>query len=44
MTGQLAGQPTFFLREGSQRTKGKEEQHNNIMAAGGMPTGGMGGM
>ncbi len=33
MTGQLAGQPIFILREGSQRTKGKEAQHNNIMAA-----------
>ncbi|MFZ3170164.1 MAG: TCP-1/cpn60 chaperonin family protein, partial [Candidatus Methanoperedens sp.] len=33
MAGQLAGQPIFILREGSQRTKGKEAQHNNIMAA-----------
>jgi thermosome len=33
MTGQLAGQPIYILREGSQRTKGKEAQHNNIMAA-----------
>jgi thermosome len=33
MAGQLAGQPIYILREGSQRTKGKEAQHNNIMAA-----------
>ena len=33
MTGQLAGQPIYILREGSQRTKGREAQHNNIMAA-----------
>src|SRR3990170_5904426 len=33
MAGQLGGQPIFILREGSQRTKGREAQHNNIMAA-----------
>ena len=33
MAGQLGGQPIFILREGSQRTKGKEAQNNNIMAA-----------
>lgn len=33
MAGQLAGQPIFILREGSQRTKGREAQNNNIMAA-----------
>src|SRR5574341_443579 len=33
MAGQLAGQPIFILREGSQRTKGREAQSNNIMAA-----------
>jgi len=33
MSGQLAGQPIFILREGSQRTKGREAQNNNIMAA-----------
>ena len=33
MAGQLAGQPIYILREGSQRTKGKEAQNNNIMAA-----------
>jgi len=33
MSGQLAGQQIFILREGSQRTKGKEAQNNNIMAA-----------
>ena len=30
---QLAGQPIFILKEGSQRTRGKEAQHNNIIAA-----------
>lgn len=30
---QLAGQPILILREGSQRTKGKDAQTNNIMAA-----------
>ncbi|MDY0387193.1 MAG: thermosome subunit alpha [Methanolobus sp.] len=33
MAGQMAGQPIFILREGSQRTRGKEAQSNNIMAA-----------
>ena len=33
MGGQLAGQPILILREGSQRTKGREAQNNNIMAA-----------
>ncbi|NKQ38388.1 MAG: thermosome subunit [Methanosarcinales archaeon] len=32
MTGQM-GQPIFILKEGSQRTKGREAQSNNIMAA-----------
>lgn len=30
---QLAGQPILILKEGSQRTKGKDAQSNNIMAA-----------
>ncbi|TQD24065.1 thermosome subunit [Methanolobus vulcani] len=29
----MAGQPIFILREGSQRTRGREAQSNNIMAA-----------
>ncbi|WP_406659885.1 thermosome subunit beta [Methanolobus sp. ZRKC3] len=33
MAGQMAGQPIFILREGSQRTRGREAQSNNIMAA-----------
>src|SRR3970040_1852596 len=33
MAGQLGGKPIYILREGSQRTKGKEAQVNNIMAA-----------
>ena len=33
MAGQLAGQQIYILREGSQRTKGREAQNNNIMAA-----------
>jgi hypothetical protein len=33
MAGQLAGQPIYILREGSQRTKGRDAQHNNIMDA-----------
>lgn len=33
MAGQLAGQPILILKEGSQRTKGREAQSNNIMAA-----------
>lgn len=32
-SGQLAGQPILILKEGSQRTKGREAQNNNIMAA-----------
>lgn len=30
---QLTGQPILILKEGSQRTKGKDAQNNNIMAA-----------
>ncbi|MCD5409540.1 MAG: thermosome subunit, partial [Methanocellales archaeon] len=33
MTGQLSGQPILILKEGSQRTRGKEAQNTNIMAA-----------
>ncbi|MDI6888595.1 MAG: thermosome subunit beta [Methanocellales archaeon] len=33
MAGQLAGQPVLILREGSQRTRGREAQSMNIMAA-----------
>lgn len=33
MAGQMAGQPIFIMREGSQRSKGREAQSNNIMAA-----------
>jgi thermosome len=33
MAGQMAGQPIFILREGSQRTRGRDAQSNNIMAA-----------
>ncbi len=33
MAGQMAGQPIFIMREGSQRTKGRDAQSNNIMAA-----------
>jgi chaperonin GroEL (HSP60 family) len=33
MSGQLAGQQIYILRKGSQRTKGREAQKNNIMAA-----------
>ncbi|MBU3967868.1 MAG: TCP-1/cpn60 chaperonin family protein [Euryarchaeota archaeon] len=33
MSGQLAGQQIYILREGTQRTKGREAQNNNIMAA-----------
>jgi len=33
MAGQLAGQPIFILREGTQRSRGKEAQNSNIMAA-----------
>ncbi len=31
--GQLSGQPILILREGSQRTRGREAQSMNIMAA-----------
>ncbi len=33
MAVQWAGQPIFIMREGSQRSKGREAQSNNIMAA-----------
>jgi thermosome len=33
MAGQMSGQPIFILREGNQRTKGRDAQSNNIMAA-----------
>jgi thermosome len=33
MAGQMSGQPIFILREGSQRTRGRDAQSNNIMAA-----------
>ena len=33
MAGQLGGQPIFILREGTERSKGREAQNNNIMAA-----------
>lgn len=33
MAAQLGGQPIFILREGTQRSRGKEAQSNNIMAA-----------
>ena len=33
MSGQLAGQPIYILGECSQRTKGRESQNNDIMAA-----------
>ena len=33
MAGQLGGQPIFILREGSERTRGKDAQNSNIMAA-----------
>jgi len=33
MSGQFSGTPIFILREGSQRTAGKEAQRSNIMAA-----------
>lgn len=33
MAGQLGGQPIFILREGTERSRGKEAQNNNIMAA-----------
>jgi thermosome len=33
MAAQLGGQPIFILREGTERSRGKEAQSNNIMAA-----------
>ncbi|MCL7414733.1 MAG: TCP-1/cpn60 chaperonin family protein [ANME-2 cluster archaeon] len=33
MAGQLGGQPIFILREGAQRSRGREAQNSNIMAA-----------
>ncbi|MBW6517061.1 MAG: TCP-1/cpn60 chaperonin family protein [ANME-2 cluster archaeon] len=33
MAGQLGGQPIFILREGTERSRGREAQSNNIMAA-----------
>jgi thermosome len=33
MAGQFSGTPIYILREGSQRTAGKEAQRSNIMAA-----------
>ena len=33
MAGQFSGTPIFVLREGSQRTAGREAQRSNIMAA-----------
>lgn len=33
MAGQLGGQPIFILREGTERSRGREAQNNNIMAA-----------
>jgi thermosome len=33
MAGQLAGQPILILKEGTQRSRGKEAQNSNIMAA-----------
>jgi thermosome len=33
MAGQMGGQPIFILREGNQRTRGRDAQGNNIMAA-----------
>jgi archaeal chaperonin len=33
MAGQLGGTPVFILKEGSQRTAGREAQRSNIMAA-----------
>jgi thermosome len=33
MAGQLGGQPIFILREGTERSRGKEAQNSNIMAA-----------
>src|SRR3990170_1263200 len=33
MAAQLGGQPIIILREGTERTRGKEARNNNIMAA-----------
>ncbi len=33
MAAQLGGQPIFILREGTERSRGREAQNNNIMAA-----------
>jgi thermosome len=33
MAAQLGGQPIFILREGTERSRGREAQSNNIMAA-----------
>jgi len=33
ISAQIGGQPVLILREGSSRTRGKEAQRNNIMAA-----------
>ncbi len=33
MSAQLGGQPIIILREGTERTRGKEARNNNIMAA-----------
>ncbi len=33
MAGQLAGQPILILKEGTQRSRGREAQNSNIMAA-----------
>lgn len=33
MAGQLGGQPIYILREGGERSRGREAQNNNIMAA-----------
>ncbi|HUV83736.1 MAG TPA: thermosome subunit alpha, partial [archaeon] len=33
MAGQLGGQPIFILREGTERSRGREAQNSNIMAA-----------
>ena len=33
MAGQLGGQPIYILREGTERSRGREAQNSNIMAA-----------
>lgn len=33
MAGQMGGQPVFIMAEGSQRTRGRDAQSNNILAA-----------